>query len=609
MQNSDRVLGSTPARRKVTLGPARKPQRGAAVTFCHGRQPVSPARRLPHSLLAALLSIFCAALRLPPETTATHRVYAVCNRPAQGADVIQPENLSSKNGSLEVSLSIHSTVDERGHTRYCYFDARGNQAPTLRVAPGDTLDVSLENAISVSPGNIAASGGARRGRKHDPCAGGAMSATSTNLHFHGLAVPPVCHQDETLRTRIEPGDPPFHYHVQIPKDQPPGLYWYHPHIHGFSEEHLLGGASGALIVEGLEKVVPLVENLPERVFVIRDEWMPEPSELEKGDPNRPTKQLSINYIPVAYPNYPPAVVRMKPLRRELWRVLNASADTYLALYVEFGGRKQSVDLVAQDGVPLQYGDGNGEAYVPHVSSIFLPPGTRAEFVVASPANAESGRLLTGFVFRGADDDVSPGPKTTAPPGVRAGLDDVDAARPLASILVSEHFAEPPVIRRAPAAVESPRTPLTAVRPGRKRTLYFSERLSDPADPKSATLFFITEDGRTPTLFDPDSTQPDITVRQGDVEDWNIENRSRESHTFHIHQLHFLVVGRRRTGWEEPTLRDTVNVPGWSGFGPFPRVTLRMDFRNPNIVGTLPFHCHIAQHLDGGMMGTVRIVPR
>lgn len=70
----------------------------------------------------------------------------------------------------------------------------------------------------------------------------------------------------------------------------------------------------------------------------------------------------------------------------------------------------------------------------------------------------------------------------------------------------------------------------------------------------------------------------------------------------------MVVSVRGGSWEEPTERDTVNVPGWSGFGRYPRLTLRMDFRDPNVVGTLPFHCHIAQHLDGGMMGTVRIEP-
>src|SRR5262249_29655170 len=153
-----------------------------------------------------------------------------------------------------------------------------------------------------------------------------------------------------------------------------------------------------------------------------------------------------------------------------------------------------------------------------------------------------------------------------------------------------------------------RVPLSTVRPVRKRTLYFSEKLLDPSDPKSTTLFFITEDGHEPAVFDPQSADPSITVRQGEVEDWRIENRSRETHTFHIHQLHFIVVGGQGSDWEEPTLRDTVNVQAWDGSRQYPSVTLRMDFRDANISGTIPFHCHIGQHLDGGMMGTVRIEP-
>jgi hypothetical protein len=38
------------------------------------------------------------------------------------------------------------------------------------------------------------------------------------------------------------------------------------------------------------------------------------------------------------------------------------------------------------------------------------------------------------------------------------------------------------------------------------------------------------------------------------------------------------------------------------------VKLRTDFRDPKIVGTFPFHCHIIQHVDGGMMGTVKVEP-
>jgi FtsP/CotA-like multicopper oxidase with cupredoxin domain len=150
-------------------------------------------------------------------------------------------------------------------------------------------------------------------------------------------------------------------------------------------------------------------------------------------------------------------------------------------------------------------------------------------------------------------------------------------------------------------------PLSSVRPARARTLFFSEKLVDPGDAKSATLFFITEEGRTPAVFDPRSAEPDITVHQGEVEDWTIENRSLETHVFHIHQMHFLPLGGQGVPWEEPSLRDTINLPAWSGFGKYPSVKLRMDFRDPGIVGTFPYHCHILQHVDGGMMGTVRVL--
>ncbi|MCU1270104.1 MAG: Multicopper oxidase [Acidobacteriaceae bacterium] len=61
-------------------------------------------------------------------------------------------------------------------------------------------------------------------------------------------------------------------------------------------------------------------------------------------------------------------------------------------------------------------------------------------------------------------------------------------------------------------------------------------------------------------------------------------------------------------WEEPALRDTIDLPAWDGFRQYPSVILRMDCRDPRIVGTLPFHCHIMQRVDGGMMGTVRVEP-
>jgi FtsP/CotA-like multicopper oxidase with cupredoxin domain len=138
-------------------------------------------------------------------------------------------------------------------------------------------------------------------------------------------------------------------------------------------------------------------------------------------------------------------------------------------------------------------------------------------------------------------------------------------------------------------------------------LYFSEKVVDPNDPKSPTEFYITVDGKTPALFDPQSGVPDIVVRQGTVEDWIIENRSNELHAFHIHQLHFLLLDYLGKPVNEPFLRDTVNVPYYKDtMLVYPSVRLRMDFRDPNAVGTFLYHCHLLEHEDGGMMGLIRV---
>jgi FtsP/CotA-like multicopper oxidase with cupredoxin domain len=275
--------------------------------------------------------------------------------------------------------------------RYCFVDEHGDQAPTLRVRPGDVLNLTLKNELKLPAATRQShhsrhkgDGEGGRSGKHDPCVGGPMTATSANLHFHGLSVPPVCHQDETLKTIIEPGDRPFEYRMQIPKSQPPGLYWYHPHVHGLGEDQILGGASGAIIVEGMERAVPRVAGLAERVLIVRDEKMPMPPAPDKPDPMRPTKQITVNYIPVPYPNYPPAIIKMKPGERQFWRVLNASADTYLDLSVEFAGNRQPLNLVALDGVPLHFGEPASATYSPsrHIS-FFLRRRERKSLLPAS----------------------------------------------------------------------------------------------------------------------------------------------------------------------------------------------------------------------------------
>jgi FtsP/CotA-like multicopper oxidase with cupredoxin domain len=144
---------------------------------------------------------------------------------------------------------------------------------------------------------------------------------------------------------------------------------------------------------------------------------------------------------------------------------------------------------------------------------------------------------------------------------------------------------------------------------RERHLYFSEKLVDPNDPTSAIEFYLTVDGEEPKMFDMSSNIPNIVAQQGTVEDWVIENRSQELHAFHIHQLHFLLLEYMGRPANEDFLRDTVNVPYYNGHTlAYPSVRLRMDFRDPNSVGTFVYHCHLLEHEDKGMMGSIRVEP-
>ena len=568
--------------------------------------PVNLVRELLRIQLraAAVFMLFCSAA-FSQNTSAD-----LCPRAAAGSVLSSPIDIRSHHGVLELNLSFRNFLDAAGQMRYCYLSDDGIQSPTLRVHPGDLLILHLKNNLTL-PSQVST---AQDHIMAHACGGGTMSEAATNLHFHGLMIPPTCHQDDTLKTLIQPKDSSFEYRVRIPQDQLPGLYWYHPHAHGFSEAQVLGGASGALIVEGIERANRLITGLPERVLVIRDQRV----RSAILDPKKPGKDLSLNFVPVPYPDYPAAVIPMRPSERQFWRVLNASADTYVDLKLLFGGKPQFLGVIAFDGVPIGYEDGRARNHVLWASHIALPPAGRAEFVVNGPPKGVQANLVTQAVLtspvtdRGASTGTLAVNRGTGSPQSSEGEDDDNSPpRPLATIITSSTAPEPPsALRGSATPLPAPRfAPLANVQPVRQRKLYFSEEAQDPRDPNGPTIFYITEEGKTPKTFDPNSAAPDIVVHQGDVEDWTIENRSRETHTFHIHQTHFIVVASHGVPIDQPYLRDTVNVQFWNGSSPqYPSVKLRIDFRDPNIIGTFPYHCHILQHEDGGMMGTIRVEP-
>src|SRR5271155_208249 len=302
------------------------------------------------ALAAALLACVVAPLSASAANNS-------CPRPDTGAVVTSPPDLFSSNGVLNASFDYYTTVDSAGRTLFCFVTPDGLQSPTLHVRPGDTLNLSVTNRNPApppgSPTEVVANA-------LDRCGDVTMTITSLNVHFHGTNTSPACHSDQVVHTIINSGET-FKYSVQFPTNEPPGLYWYHPHVHGLSEAAVQGGASGAIIVEGIENVQPAVAGLPERVLLIRDQnTIGNLTESSSGGAV-PGWDVTLNYVPINYsasaPHYTPAVIQMKSGQIEFWRVANTSADTIIDLQLQYDGAAQPLQVVALDGVPTGSQDG------------------------------------------------------------------------------------------------------------------------------------------------------------------------------------------------------------------------------------------------------------
>lgn len=514
----------------------------------------------------------------------------VCERFPQGSMLTEPEDLYSKDGVLEVNLTYQTRQDDYGMTLYCFTNSDGAQSPTLHVNPGDVLIINLTNLVP-DEGEMPAMPGMDIAKAGEGgCGDLNMTSASVNIHYHGTNTPPVCHQDEVIHTIINSGHT-FRYEVHFPKNEPPGLYWYHPHIHGLATAAVQGGASGAIVVEGIENVNPEVAGLPQELIVIRDNPAVNPPPSRRPKTHRPSDDdgaadLSVNYVPVGGPAFIPAEYTMKPGEKQFWRVLNASAVTILDLQLLYDKHAQPFQLIALDGVPLDSQNGSGKGRSQTRTHILIPPAGRAEFIVTAPSeDVKEARLVTRRVNSGPDGDPDP-------------------QRPLFNITASAKADSSIHGRPLPSQSGPPPAPkfanLAEARPTTTRTLYFSE---------DENFFYITVAGQTPKPYDM-SDPPAIVTTQGAVEDWIVENHSRENHEFHMHQIHFELMERngKPVPVSERQVIDTVDIPYWTGTGPYPSIKVRMDFRGPT-VGDFVYHCHILDHEDGGMMAIIRVLPR
>jgi FtsP/CotA-like multicopper oxidase with cupredoxin domain len=457
----------------------------------------------------------------------------------------KPPELRSKNGTL--SLILHAGVNKEGRNSF-YFNGQPN-APTLRLSPGDQLKITYVNDLPAKPQESCLA---------TPC------MDMTNLHFHGLTVSPDAPQDDVLTMMAMPGKS-LNYTVTIPKDHPPGLYWYHTHPHGESYRQALDGMSGALVIEGIESYVPALIGMRERVLVVRGRSIktdPRAGDLKDrvdlssescgGERETPEEIMTVNGT--IRPE-----IAIAPGERQFWRIANASADRYVDLELE--GEK--FEIVAMDGEPIAQHDPEHRTRM--ASHVLLPPAGRMEAIVTGPAGGTGRRLITHCVDTGSEGDPNPG-MVLADVVLRSWA---DPAGKVSATTVK------PDIRRVNVSEEEKTPP--------RFTVTFTEDKNG---------FYINGE-----KFAPDAA-PMLRVKVGSYQHWRIVNASAELHPMHIHQVHFLAYAENDRAIADPVWLDTVNVP-YGG-----SVDVIMDFTDPVIRGMSVFHCHLLNHEDKGMMAKV-----
>jgi suppressor of ftsI len=481
--------------------------------------------------------------------------------PKAGVPFQEPDEVASKNGVLDVTLTASTkTIDVSGSL----LGARpltaqvGAQTlptklngPTLRVKPGDTIKVTFVNQLG--------------------------GGEPTNIHYHGLHVDPKGIGDNIFRT-FDDGKT-YQSEVTVPVNHRLGTYWYHVHYHGISNEQVMGGLSGLLIIEGIEQLLPPdLRDVPQRQLALRD-VQTDPATgnstiTKEPNPNQPSIRL-VNGL------YQPTF-SMTSGQAELWRLANIGSNVFYL--IQFEGH--DLHVIAQSGVPVWR--------VAGMQELLLPPGQRFDVLVTA-GSPGTYRLLSLPYAQHADGNLNPRPVPTS-------------AETLATVTVTP--ADPGV---APAAALPPDFGLVPEENENLLTPAVLDALSDaPVITRGPFVFSYSTSGPFRALingvaFEPGMMPPVSPVR-GTIEEWILENATTDDHPFHIHVNDFQVLEVNGQPVEAGGLQDVVNIPKRyrNANGEVVNGTVKIRSEFTDFTGWFVYHCHILQHEDFGMMATIQV---
>lgn len=460
-------------------------------------------------------------------------------------DLANPPEIHASEGVLRATLrmALQSVTLPDGATELRNYGAL--PGPTLRVHPGDTLEIRLENRLPPNPD------------RGTPVMNTPNRFNSTNLHFHGFHVSPRGNSDNVY-LEIEPGQT-FNYVVQLPDDHPAGTYWYHPHRHGSVAAQVASGAAGMMIVNGTLDEVPEVRDAVERILVVQAPIAVEGGLIESMDS---IWELTAERDFLINGQYRPRIY-LREGEVQHWRVLHAGDAQFLPFTLD----GLTVLEIGRDGNPLDEPE--------EMTEVDLAPGNRVNLMVKAgkagyyelrrPAFHQGIQALPEMHL--ADVIVLP-----------ADSDRVDPSIPMATALPSGPLPENRIL-----------TEITDEEIVAQRQFVLGTRTVEGMY-KNMTFTINGE------AFDP--RRDDVVAKLKTAEEWVLINETPFPHPIHIHVNPFQVVAINGEPEEYKHWQDTIAVPAAG------TVTIRTRFTD--FTGRFVMHCHILPHEDLGMMLNINI---
>ena len=365
----------------------------------------------------------------------------------------------------------------------------------------------------------------------------------TTVHWHGVRVPiEMDGVPDISQPEVKKGES-FVYDF-IVRDA--GLYWYHPHV--MSAAQVGFGLYGALLVEDPDDGVGVADQL---TLVLSDIGFDTKGVLEPADSGGSAGMVfgrEGEYVLANGRRRP--VLKARPGAPQRWRIVNAAKSRFF--YLDMDG--QPFTVIGTDG---------GFQEKPTTTDILLiTPGERVDVIVTPKGKAGTPLAVRGMLYN-------------------RGYGSVEY-RSVEEVMMIEFTKEPPVVAKPVTVTRA--IPLPSI---------------DGATPVDILLTLPPmQNNKSEFQVNgvPFWKAKPYTAALGEKQLWIVNNDSDWDHPFHLHGFFFQIVDEAGKPVGPLAWKDTVNIPM--------KTTVRLLVTFDERPGEWMFHCHILDHADGGLMGTV-----